>query len=1783
MSKLSFSSKIKALLPEKKKVINSSKSFIRTKKSVEKAKQQRFFEALGDTLKQNLFKLGVSVLVTGALLSLLGSSFGWYKYIAQTPSGSIQKAEAAPNDCSVLTRPIYDLDTGNISYCEPDDIKLDISTTTNSGTATLNIEVNPYNISYSGPSYESDGNIFLLSQSAAYTPDLVSVSNVSPTSIVRSKFNFATFLSAPELNSYGEPFVGWTGCDAFYTGGYSSNFFTYPSSGSFSGYKAYKNCIIFNESNGLRSRSITAVYGNITHPTVAFKNGTNNLTPPASNNAATNTQLINGGSPCSITDMFVSGINSIIGNGAAYDFSSGCIGTSPGGYPNGFYNYFGLTGNFQGVINTEPYFKTGVPANDLVHRVTMAQDCTNQGFNYDLVNGYCIVKSAPYNQTIGLNTFNFPTSGGIRPKVELVQFGNNLSNPDSNIPFKVAFNNILGAIPGIDNTTVSNGVKHFLFPAKDQLDDQANAFDGLLGDYREYFDSKYIGLKTIPGLVKTASGSSFSNPFDSDLTTNYESWNYTKTNTQKGYSIVWDVVLNCNNQRFILGTVGVPNTCDINAKNLASTTDSTNGLLRSQFPTAVNVGLTLTPSCNLDPLDSIPQCKVKLVPADGAFTVDSCTKNFKSQAQFTVVSCDANIQSIVAGMGLTYDQNIDYYIDAAGRLANSDGTYSEHGRSCYAFRTPVAPYIGVNDVIRCDNIPVLDSTAQATNNTIEVKKFAFDTTTTTVSSKVMARNATQSDCTPSPNATGATVTASCLIRVTHFFTANPGESLTSLINWVYSDGRLNVPVPPYTTSNAYCSILDSLEQITANPTVGNAAVAYYIYCNNVQLPPVSASPGPSYPNFDIQRLVRTGATSYPKSSNTGFSVIGNCNEAGGVFWNVTNARCETLLIPSMINLNAGACTPSTVSTNPTTVTCDFNIIPQTVDLYQISSANTTLSGGYTLYSYSVCLNPLTTPVACSIRNAGDNLSNVCSVVNTSTPRKISCAFTSTNTVNPTISPLGPQQAILNYRTIGYDDNGFVNYSGNSDTSPSTVSPMTFVANCSAYAPAVGAVISNPAPSYACACTTFVGATSNTCNNKGTYTPGSLQATNSCNNSCSCNVGYDGVNCELCALGYAGYPNCTPVCANGCTNPTTCNTPAIGSGYNGTSCAICNLTAEYNDIASGACKAIPANSAPISGTPGQGNVNFKCNGGYATTGTACTQITNPAQYTDYSTNPQGTATTAPDGTVVNSTKDGVVACLGKQYCVGGVAITITNIRNVPAKSTSGVLGYDTQVSCGPREIQVETATTRICNSCGVGESAVVATNTCVAYCPAGQVPNATYTSCSACTLNTIVNPAVPDSCVECGNGFTANTAHTQCVANPVVSSSSSVVSSSSSSSLVVSSTSSLISLSSSSIDVSSSSLRVSSSSSKAVVVGEKCDDISDNGIVDCLPTGCTNEKDCTVVTCTVSGGVVKCTDSAGNTVDPNSTGICDNTPGNGVPNCKQESDKNGSGLVIPVTCVKEGTKLVCKDSLGNIVDQSKDNICNVTAGDGIPDCPPNGLVVTDGTKSKICDRTVDFNCNGIADKDEASKIPNKGDANGDGIPDYKQLNVQTVFNPDTKKSITVFAEGSCNKIENIAYIAEKDLKNQDAQYDYPQGLVSYSLKCADPKAKVNEASISLIWQTDADPATSELRKYGPLTPGDSNQQYYTFKTTTKAQSTIGGVKIIKTTFKLVDGESGDSTGKDGKIIDPVGLGVQDPRYAANQEAAKTGVVDWTLISIIVGSSVALIASGVGVWWFFFRRR
>ncbi|MBU2887551.1 hypothetical protein KO507_17435 [Gilvimarinus agarilyticus] len=181
----------------------------------------------------------------------------------------------------------------------------------------------------------------------------------------------------------------------------------------------------------------------------------------------------------------------------------------------------------------------------------------------------------------------------------------------------------------------------------------------------------------------------------------------------------------------------------------------------------------------------------------------------------------------------------------------------------------------------------------------------------------------------------------------------------------------------------------------------------------------------------------------------------------------------------------------------------------------------------------------------------------------------------------------------------------------------------------------------------------------------------------------------------------------------------------------------------------------------------------------------------------------------------------------------------------------------------------------------------------------------------------------------------------------------------------------------------------------------------------------------------------------------------------------------------------------------------------------------------------------------------------GDVNNDGTDDYLQAGVASIVSSVTGKPVAlVFDDSNCT-LDSFEIIDAASLP-ANGEHRYPDGLASFELVC-------ETSPIEIHWQGGNLAQGYSVHKYGPQSPnyGAGNVWYELTSATLNT-----GASMIS--FTLTDDTLGDSTGDDGRLVDPVGV--------ASTTGAGAGLP--------VNSPLAVLAAllsllGTGAW--LYRRR
>ncbi|MEZ4706752.1 MAG: SdrD B-like domain-containing protein [Caldilineaceae bacterium] len=166
------------------------------------------------------------------------------------------------------------------------------------------------------------------------------------------------------------------------------------------------------------------------------------------------------------------------------------------------------------------------------------------------------------------------------------------------------------------------------------------------------------------------------------------------------------------------------------------------------------------------------------------------------------------------------------------------------------------------------------------------------------------------------------------------------------------------------------------------------------------------------------------------------------------------------------------------------------------------------------------------------------------------------------------------------------------------------------------------------------------------------------------------------------------------------------------------------------------------------------------------------------------------------------------------------------------------------------------------------------------------------------------------------------------------------------------------------------------------------------------------------------------------------------------------------------------------------------------------------------------------------------LPNNGDGNGDGVADVDQPYVVNVLDLTGDSYITTELEGACTTLTDLAVVPEIEngaSRPNDANYDYPLGLVDVRLTCPQPG---DAATVSYYFHGAEAQGGWVFRKYGPQTPGDANtSSWYDYPaqfSTVVLNEQGPALTALRATMIITDGQPGDDTAADGLLVDPSGI-------------------------------------------------
>ncbi len=164
--------------------------------------------------------------------------------------------------------------------------------------------------------------------------------------------------------------------------------------------------------------------------------------------------------------------------------------------------------------------------------------------------------------------------------------------------------------------------------------------------------------------------------------------------------------------------------------------------------------------------------------------------------------------------------------------------------------------------------------------------------------------------------------------------------------------------------------------------------------------------------------------------------------------------------------------------------------------------------------------------------------------------------------------------------------------------------------------------------------------------------------------------------------------------------------------------------------------------------------------------------------------------------------------------------------------------------------------------------------------------------------------------------------------------------------------------------------------------------------------------------------------------------------------------------------------------------------------------------------------------------EDPNVPNQLDGNGDGIPDARQPNVISLPDKVVGNYVSFEVQPDTCVINDVYTDLPENYGKPDKNKPLPQGLIYFELACPQAQISVYYHAISVVRRNFI------FQKFGPKVPGDLNTvDWFTLPNVTFEAVQVGEKSVVKATYTITDGGLGDSTGVDGRIVDPGGIMVK----------------------------------------------
>jgi hypothetical protein len=202
------------------------------------------------------------------------------------------------------------------------------------------------------------------------------------------------------------------------------------------------------------------------------------------------------------------------------------------------------------------------------------------------------------------------------------------------------------------------------------------------------------------------------------------------------------------------------------------------------------------------------------------------------------------------------------------------------------------------------------------------------------------------------------------------------------------------------------------------------------------------------------------------------------------------------------------------------------------------------------------------------------------------------------------------------------------------------------------------------------------------------------------------------------------------------------------------------------------------------------------------------------------------------------------------------------------------------------------------------------------------------------------------------------------------------------------------------------------------------------------------------------------------------------------------------------------------------------------------------------------------------------LPNQGDGNNDKIKDIEQENIYTLETPSKDSFVTAqFDSSDPNCRIPVSISTTSQYAKGDKDFDYPFGHLQFKLKCP------STTTVKIFWHgiKYEERDNYKFRKFSNIIPSSgSSNDYFDFVPTLESIK-IENKNVLVTKYTITDGQYGDSTPKDGYIIDPIGAVKIQNKSLAFDTLTRTGGFVKDKINIgIIGLVLMAILFCINQW-------